>query len=163
MLIAVSHNLKPETRNFLRYTLPAILWVALVLYASGGWLSGAQTGGLLRALLAIFGSVPIEVLGVLHFLLRKLAHLTEYGILAWLLYRARAQTHAVWSVNWAKFALLGVLMVATIDELHQHFVPSRVGSPFDVAIDLAGAILALAILRRFSVRRQAPPETATVR
>jgi VanZ family protein len=156
--------LKPKTRNFIRYTLPAILWTALVLAASGGWLSGAQTGGLLSALLAMFGSLPIEVLGAIHFLLRKLAHLTEYGILAWLLYRARAQTQTIWNPSWARFALLGVLMVATIDELHQHFVPARVGSIVDVMIDMVGAALALGILRRFSARRQAATlETAAAK
>jgi VanZ family protein len=146
--------LKPETRNFLRYTLPAILWTTLVLVGSGGWLSGERTGGILRALLALFGSMPIEVLGVLHFLLRKLAHLTEYGILAWLLYRARGQTQTIWNFNWARFALLGVLMVATIDELHQHFVPTRVGSPADVLIDLAGGVLGLLIVRRLAMVHQ---------
>lgn len=125
-----------------------------MLSASGGWLSGERTSALLRLLLALFGSIPIEVLGVLHFLLRKLAHLTEYGILAWLLYRARGQTHTIWNPKWAKFALAGVLLVATIDELHQHFVPTRVGSPLDVVIDVAGGVLALLILRKLSYARQ---------
>ena len=146
--------MKPETRSFLRYWLPAILWTALVLIASGGWLAGERTGGLLRALLALFGSVPVEVLGVMHFFLRKLAHLTEYGVLAWLLYRARGQTQTVWNLNWAKFALAGVLVVAVIDELHQHFVPTRGGSPVDVLIDLAGGVLGLLIVRRLAMVHQ---------
>jgi VanZ family protein len=146
--------LKPETRNFLRYTLPAVLWTALILSASGGWLSGERTGFILRALLALFGSVPIEVLAVVHFFVRKLAHLTEYGILAWLLYRARGKTQAVWNISWARFALAGVLAIAITDELHQHFVPSRVGSPVDVLIDVIGGIVALTIVRKFSTSHQ---------
>jgi VanZ family protein len=146
--------LKLKTRNFLRYTLPAVLWTALIVSASGGWLSGERTGFILRALLALFGSVPIEVLAVVHFFVRKLAHLTEYGILAWLLYRARGKTQAVWNISWARFALAGVLAIAITDELHQHFVPSRTGSPIDVLIDLTGGLLALFIVRRFSMTQQ---------
>jgi VanZ family protein len=37
-------------------------------------------------------------------------------------------------------------MVATIDEVHQHFVPSRTGSPYDVLLDTAGSTLAMLLL-----------------
>jgi VanZ family protein len=140
---------KPETRNFLAYQLPAILWTALVLFASSDAFSGAQTGRLLEAILgALFAELPRGVLMVAHLAIRKLAHLTEYAILAWLLYRTRGDTPGVWNFHWAKVVMAGVLVVAAIDEVHQHFVPSRVGSPVDVMIDLAGAVVALLILRR---------------
>src|SRR5207248_11114971 len=34
--------------------------------------------------------------------------------------------------------ILLCVMVATVDEMHQHFVPSRTGSPYDVLLDTAG-------------------------
>jgi VanZ family protein len=113
--------------------------------------SGAQTGSVLEALLtSLFGEAPRQHLDVAHFLLRKLAHLTEYGILGWLLYRARRQQETVWNLIWARFALAGVALVAMTDELHQHFVPSRTGSPVDVLLDLIGGLVALAIVRKRS-------------
>jgi VanZ family protein len=39
-------------------------------------------------------------------------------------------------------------MVATIDEVHQHFVPSRTGSPYDVLLDTAGSTVAMLLLTR---------------
>jgi VanZ like protein len=154
--------LKPETRNFLFYPLPAILWTALVLTASTDAFSGVQTGRFLQAILgALLGHLPQGVLIAAHLGIRKLAHLTEYGILAWLLYRARGYTQRVWDLRWARFALAGVLSVAVVDELHQHFVPSRVGSPIDVAIDVTGAIVALVLVRRLAERyRSATPAVA---
>jgi VanZ family protein len=148
-------KLKPETRNFLTYWLPALLWTALVLSASTRLFSGAQTASVLEALLtSLFGEAPRQHLDVAHFLLRKLAHLTEYGILGWLLYRARRQHETVWNLIWARFALAGVALVAITDELHQHFVPSRTGSPVDVLLDLIGGLVALAILRKRSGESQ---------
>jgi VanZ family protein len=150
-----SPNLKTDTRNFLRYWLPAALWTALVLFASSATFSGENTGHILEGLLAaLFGEVPRSLLLTGHLAIRKLGHLSEYGTLGWLLYRARRQSYNAWNWSWAWFALAGVLGIATIDELHQHFVPSRVGSPLDVLIDLTGAIVALAILHRMTARTQ---------
>jgi VanZ family protein len=46
--------------------------------------------------------------------------------------------------------MLGVVllcaMVATIDEVHQHFVPSRTGSPYDVLLDTSGSTVAMLLL-----------------
>lgn len=129
--------------------------MAVVLFASSDALSGENTGRVLKAILAfLFGEVPRSLQLAGHLAIRKLAHLSEYGILGWLLYRARRQSHNAWDWSWARFALAGVLVIATTDELHQHFVPSRVGSPLDVLIDVTGAIVALAILRRMTARTQ---------
>src|SRR5262249_8456194 len=144
---------KPKARNFFVYQLPAILWTGVVLSASSAAFSSEETGRFLEVILgALFAKLPRELLIVVHLLIRKLAHLTEYGILAWLFYRARGDTQGVWNFHWARVVTAGVLIIATIDELHQHFVPSRVGSPIDVMIDLTGAVIALLIWRRRAAR-----------
>jgi VanZ family protein len=57
-----------------------------------------------------------------------------------------------------KSALLAVactLLIASADEYHQSFLPSRTASPYDVGIDLCGAIvmqLALMSLLRIFAR-----------
>ena len=125
----------------------------MVLAASTDAFSGAQTGRFLEAILGVFFSnVPHGLLVAAHLTIRKLAHLTEYGVLAWLLYRARGDTQRVWDLRWARIALAGVLTIAIIDEVHQHFVASRVGSPVDVMIDVVGGLVALLLLRRLATR-----------
>jgi VanZ family protein len=93
-----------------------------------------------------FSSIPSlgTNLGTWDYVLRKLAHATEYAILAVLI--ARATGSYVWA-----FAL--TVAYAGSDEFHQTFVRGRHGSPIDVAIDAAGALLGLVILARRAVRR----------
>ncbi|MDX2283104.1 MAG: VanZ family protein [Bacteroidia bacterium] len=85
------------------------------------------------------------------FLIRKLAHFTEYFILFLLADRA-AEGLAPPQPRW-KVWLLCVLYACT-DEFHQGFMPGRVPTPVDVAIDAAGAGLGWAV-RGFFRRRRA--------
>jgi VanZ family protein len=87
-----------------------------------------------------FSSIPSlsTHLGTWDVILRKLAHMTEYAVLALLLVRATG------SVAWA-FAL--TVAYACTDELHQTFVRGRHGTPVDVGIDAAGALIGLSLLR----------------
>jgi VanZ family protein len=82
-------------------------------------------------------------LGTWDTILRKGAHMTEYAVLAVLLWRALGSEPA---------ALAASVAYAATDELHQAFVPGRHGSPVDVAIDGVGAALGLIVLHR--VRRR---------
>jgi VanZ family protein len=77
-------------------------------------------------------------LGVWDTILRKGAHMTEYAILALLLFRALGSELP---------AFLFGLAYAVSDEIHQLFVSGRHGSPLDVAIDAAGLLLGLLALR----------------
>jgi VanZ family protein len=92
-----------------------------------------------------FSSIPSlgTNLGTWDYVLRKLAHATEYAILAVLLARATG------SYAWA-FAL--TVAYAGSDEFHQTFVRGRHGSPIDVGIDAAGALVGLVALGRRAVR-----------
>jgi VanZ family protein len=77
--------------------------------------------------------------------LRKLAHVTEYGVLTALWWRALR----AFGVPRPLLTAIGVaLLYAASDEFHQTFVDGRTGTPVDVGIDAVGmAIAALAILR----------------
>lgn len=86
------------------------------------------------------------LIGYLHFLIRKGAHLTEYAILAVLLARAverSEESRARWK-NVA-IALIIAVVYASGDEFHQTFVPSRTASVHDVLIDSCGALIGLLI------------------
>jgi hypothetical protein len=71
--------------------------------------------------------------------LRKGAHMAEFGLLWLLWWRALGYGHPLPSV-------VITLAYAASDELHQSFVDGRVGSPVDVAIDAAGVGLAGALV-----------------
>lgn len=91
-------------------------------------------------------------LGVWDTVLRKLAHLVEYGLLWFLWWRALGYGSPVPAIAIA-------LGYAATDELHQSFVPDRAGSPVDWAIDAAGVGLAgLAVMVWSRVRGVGAPE-----
>jgi VanZ family protein len=73
-------------------------------------------------------------LGTWDYVLRKCAHVTEYAILGALLLRALGREVP---------AFLAAVAYAATDEIHQHFVRGRHGSPVDVAIDAVGVAFGL--------------------
>jgi VanZ like family len=76
--------------------------------------------------------------GVWDLLLRKAAHVTEYAVLGALLVRAMRELPAF---------VAGVAYAVT-DELHQTVVAGRAGALLDVAVDAAGVLLGILVLRR---------------
>src|SRR5689334_4621785 len=80
-------------------------------------------------------------LGVWDTILRKGAHMTEYGLLWLLWHRALRHRHAA-------AAIAITVAYAATDEFHQHFVSGRHGTPVDVLIDAAGVAIAIALTRR---------------
>ena len=74
-----------------------------------------------------------ETISVLHALVRKSAHFTEYAVLFWLLLRG--------PMAGRPYLALGVCVVyAFLDEGHQIFVDGRTPSLWDVALDSTGAL-----------------------
>jgi VanZ family protein len=80
-------------------------------------------------------------LGVWDTILRKAAHMTEYGVLWWLWHRALRFRHPA-------LAVAITLAYAATDEFHQHFIEGRHGTPVDVLIDAVGVAIAIALTRR---------------
>jgi VanZ family protein len=80
-------------------------------------------------------------LGTWDTVLRKLAHMAEFGLLWFLWWRALGYG------NRLAPALIAIAYAIT-DELHQSTVEGRVGSPVDVLIDSAGVALAVLAARR---------------
>jgi VanZ family protein len=119
----------------------------------------------LRATLSRFAP-PVALMGLIYWLsaqpdlssglggwdlvLRKCAHMTEYGLL-WLLW-ARA-------LGWSATARLAAAAIAigyaATDELHQTTVQGRHGTPVDVLIDAVGVAIAFALWRAWTARRRA--------
>lgn len=72
------------------------------------------------------------------FMVRKMAHFTEYGILSVLIFRA-VQPYFTLS-NALLLGWVVATLYASTDEFHQTFIPGRVGNVGDVAIDSLGAM-----------------------
>jgi VanZ family protein len=85
-------------------------------------------------------------LGTIDLILRKLAHMAEYGLLVFLWWRPlRALTSERAAVG---LALAIAIAYAASDEFHQTFVEGRHGTPVDVLIDSVGMVaVALLLLR----------------
>lgn len=108
-----------------------IAWLAVVAWA---------------AVIFAFSATPnlSTGLGGWDLVLRKLAHMAEYGVLAILLARATGRA-------WLTIVLAALYAVS--DEWHQTFVEGRRGSPVDVLIDTAGATIGIVLWRLVPWRR----------
>lgn len=85
------------------------------------------------------------------FVIRKLGHMAAFGILALLLWSPLANRSSL-RRPWAWALALTVLYAGT-DELHQGLVAGRYPSIVDVAIDGAGALIAIGVVGAFRSRR----------
>lgn len=144
-------------KSFLRYWLPLLVWVALIFVGSTDLMSAEHTSRFLVPFLRwLSPTISPETLMQIHFYLRKAAHVSEYAVLAALLYRALVNTALLGRVILsATVVLLFCGIYAASDEFHQSFVPSRTATARDVVIDGCGAIvgvLLIQLLRREPVR-----------
>ena len=142
-------NPKSETHNSkLIYWLPPIIWMAVMFSFSTDTFSGNNTGSLFYSIFhAIIPSLTPEQFRPIHFLIRKAAHFTEYGVLALLLFRAfRAGASLPWSWRWGICSWLIVATYALLDEFHQTFTLYRGGSIYDSLIDISGGTTVLLML-----------------
>ncbi|MFH0853065.1 MAG: VanZ family protein [bacterium] len=121
-------------KKILNNWLPVIIWMGFIFILSS--ISGLKS------------SFP----DTWDIILRKLAHVTEFGILSFLFFRAvylQFSKH-----NWKIFIVVGIisLLYAVSDEWHQGFVDDRVGALNDVLIDLVGIVIGLDIGRRVLIK-----------
>jgi len=83
------------------------------------------------------------------FIFRKIAHITEYAILTWLLFRALALRAALSQNRKFLLAALAIaIFYAISDEYHQTFVFGRQGCLRDVLIDSLGIFLVVWLIER---------------
>lgn len=147
-----------ETRSSARQRIwrygPLLLWILFISLASTSEFSAANTSHLFRPLLLwFFPNLGEGQLAAVHFFARKAAHFTEYALLAFLARRAFiTSSHAFIQQQWFQVGLTLVVGCALLDEFHQRFVPSRTGSLYDSAIDVAGGFMVLIIYKLCSKR-----------
>jgi VanZ family protein len=135
-------------RMVAKYWLPVLGWMGVIFSASGDRKSAQHSSRLIEPLVRwLFPHLTNDTIWLVVLFVRKCAHLTEYAILALLLWWAlRASTGpraSSWSWSLARNTWLVVVIYAASDELHQWFVPDRQASGWDVLIDSSGAAAAL--------------------
>ena len=143
----------PRPEGQVRRWVSVVLWLVVIALFSTGVASQSATEGPVTHLLRSAWPAAFTLLertalpDVLSFIVRKGAHLFEYGVLALLLARALRYWPTMPTATAMATALGVCALVASADELHQTLVASRTGSLADVGIDVAGATAALIWLR----------------
>jgi VanZ family protein len=135
-------NSQKWRNRFLRYA-PLILWIGVIFLLSSNLGSMNNTSRFIRPLLRfLFPDAPEELLQIYHGYIRKLAHVTEYAILAFFASRA-FWTSSIKTIakGWFIFSLALVVAVAFLDELNQSFISSRTASIFDIVLDCLGGLI----------------------
>lgn len=117
-----------------------LFWISVIFYFSNqtGTESTIVSNGVIASLENIF-NIPLNSAHNI-FLLRKLAHFSEYAILGALtlnLYYAYQKK----DIKYVFYSILFCLIYACSDEFHQGFIGGRSPQVFDVFIDTTGSLV----------------------
>ncbi len=107
----------------------AVLWMAVIFY---------------------FSSLPdlkSDLPTLWDFIVRKIAHMFEFGVLYALWWRSLAGIRHRWV-----WSFVIAIIYSISDEFHQSFIHGRVASPIDVGIDICGMVIAAALLKNKTAR-----------
>lgn len=134
---SISHEtpVTSQRRAWLWWLLP-LGWMAMI------WTLSAQS------------DLLVTVNSQLRDMLAWVAHFSEFAALAAFLWLALRRTMTLGEQTMLAIAFFGAALFATIDELHQAFVPGRTPDMRDLLVDVAGILLALAVIRWWTARRK---------
>jgi VanZ family protein len=124
-----------------------LVWAAVIFSLSTPKFNPDFTRGFLAGALQLLHlQVSRRTFDLLHTLLRKSAHLTEYGIFALILYSHPGEEgRRLWRPRAALLCVLGAAAYSLTDEFHQIFSPGRHASLLDCGLDTIGAGLAMVV------------------
>ena len=120
--------------DFARYHLPMLGFCAVILGVS---------------------SIPDLAAPQIKFLaVDKLAHFLQYAVLAFLTQRSFSHWSPGLKIRTAVLcSFMFVAVFASLDELYQNLIPGRFADLYDLAVDLGGAWLVLAVRWHFSAKK----------
>lgn len=138
---------RKKLQKFLAW-LALLVWMGVIFYFSHQ--SGDASMQLSDGFLDSFESLFQNFLDyhTLSYIVRKIAHFTEYFILGLLIYhlvkqyRVISKTEIIWMI-------LFCVIYAMSDEFHQVFIGGRSPMIFDVIIDSLGSSLSILLFRLF--------------
>ena len=123
-----SSSLVTRYLRWLYYWLPVLLWMGVIFVASSR------------------SHLPFYVNETVDFMTKKAGHITEYGVLAFLLWRAISKGRGWSALPSFGGAFVLSLLYAVSDEFHQTFVPGRNGTLTDIGLNALGVLLALGLV-----------------
>ena len=124
-----------------------IFWMLFIFYMSAQVAddSQAMSNEVIYLISSIFHlglEDSMSIWSAISFIIRKMAHMGEYAILAILFYLYGCE--AGWKDVWL-YAFIGATIYACTDEFHQLYVIGRSGEIRDVLVDTIGAMIGLGI------------------
>ncbi len=157
----------PRTKTFAGWLvstwLPVAVMLVIIVRESTPMFSAEATSPWMRAIYqAVWGHVADWQWPPILHTIRKSGHFIGYGTLgltwlrAWLIQWMqwlRRRSAWVWRSYCVVMAMACTAAVASLDELHQSFLPSRTGVPADVLLDCTGAATMILFCATFWVRR----------
>ena len=117
-------KMQKKAKMIIKFWLPVFVWCVVIYYLSS------------------IPSLKSDLPNQWDFVLRKIAHMAEYGILTVFLFRAYFKSNGLTIKKSISFAIVFALTYAFTDEYHQLFVFGRQGSLNDVFIDSLGVFFA---------------------
>ncbi|HKS80665.1 MAG TPA: VanZ family protein [Candidatus Acidoferrales bacterium] len=122
---------------------PAVVWAVVISTFSTGAFTAENTSRIIIPILHwLLPHTPRATLLLIHHLIRKCGHFTEYFILSLLILKGIRHGRKENRLAWALLAILLVATYASLDEFHQRFVPGRTPAVGDVLIDTSGGTAA---------------------
>ena len=162
--------LKPASQILTRNWWPVLVWLGIIRLESTDAASSANTSGLLYAVLSpLIPHMNFHLVEEINEVLRKTGHFFGYGILGALVFFALRNTnrdritplllrrwgmylHDFWRMEWTMLGMGVAAITASLDEIHQSFMPSRTGRWQDVVLDTCGAAVLQIIIYFFSLK-----------
>lgn len=129
--------------------LPALLMTIAIAFESTSTFSAHNTSSFLRPIVErLVGPLRDSTWESVHHLFRKSGHFGGYGFLClmylrgWLLtFSQKAWSLGRWRLRGCGLAVASTFAVASLDEWHQTFLPSRTGLFSDVLLDTSGGLV----------------------
>jgi len=136
-----------------------VIWMMLIFSFSNqnGTISSNMSGGIIDNFISFLEKLGIifsdEVVNILGFLIRKVAHFTLYFILG-LLWMSLLKEYSISLKTQVIYAVLLCVLYACSDEIHQLFVSGRDGKLLDVLIDTMGSLSSSLLVYIFRKRKK---------
>ncbi len=129
-----------------------LLWIILIFGFSqdSGDVSSVKSDGIANVIINIVSDITGKNLDIdiCTFIIRKIAHFTEYMILGLLVINV-IKDYKIIDTKVLIISILLCFIYACSDEIHQLFVAGRSGNVLDVIIDTIGSICGILLLNNF--------------
>ncbi|MBO4904429.1 MAG: VanZ family protein [Lachnospiraceae bacterium] len=140
-----------------------LLWVGVIMHFSGedADVSGRRSSSILVGIIhAMSPSSEVTVNGYdydpvlinAERVVRKIAHMIEYGILSILIRSLLFGFASLPRVFAYVLPVIGVACLGVVDEMNQRSIPGRYGSLFDVSVDITASVITMFIVYRLTER-----------